>query len=41
MAGQGNPKLYARQKAKHFTFILLALLLLSVSYVQVECGRES
>ena len=35
MAGLGNPKLYARQKAKHLTLILLASLLLSV-YVQAE-----
>ena len=35
MAAQGNPKLYARQKAKHLTLILLASLLLSV-YVQAE-----
>ena len=35
MAGQDKPKLYARQKAKHLTLILLASLLLSV-YVQAE-----
>jgi len=35
MAAQGNPKLYARQKAKHLTLILLASLLLSV-YVRAE-----
>ena len=35
MAAQGKPKLYARQKAKHLTLILLASLLLSV-YVQAE-----
>ena len=35
MAAQGNPKLYACQKAKHLTLILLASLLLSV-YVQAE-----
>ena len=35
MAAQGNPQLYARQKAKHLTLILLASLLLSV-YVQAE-----
>jgi hypothetical protein len=35
MAAQGNPQLYARQKVKHLTLILLASLLLSV-YVQAE-----
>jgi hypothetical protein len=35
MAAQGNPQLYARQKAKYLTLSLLALLLLSV-YVQAE-----
>ena len=35
MAVQGNPKLYAFQKAKYLTLILLASLLLSV-YVQAE-----
>ena len=36
MARQGKPQLCARQKAKHLTLILLASLLLSVSYVRAE-----
>ena len=35
MAAQGNPQLYACQKVKNLTLILLASLLLSV-YVQAE-----
>jgi hypothetical protein len=34
MAALGNRQFYARQKAKHLTLILLASLLLGVSYVR-------